>query len=334
MEGDPHSIIEGMLIGGYAIGSDTGYIFIKGESDLSIERMTYALKQAADYGLIGKNILGTDFSFNLSIRVGGGAYVEGDASGLQCSLEGERAMPRVTFYRSVERGLWDKPTSINNVETFASIPTIIEKGGAWYAEFGTEQSRGTKVFSLSGDITRPGMVEIPLGLTLRQLVYDIGGGPALGKKVKAVQCGGPSGGCVPASMLDLPITLEAFWGIEGTMGSGGMVVMDEDTCMVDVVKELSAFNMSESCGKCTPCREGTLRIFETLEKITEGYGEPEDIRKLEELGPVMEQASICGLGQGAPVPVLKSLQYFREEFETHINNKECPARKCLALVPE
>jgi len=332
IEGDPHSIIEGMIIGAYAIGANEGYIYIRAEYPLAIKRLKHAIKQAESYGLLGENILGSSFSFKLGLKLGAGAYVCGEETALINSMEGRRGMPRPRPpYPSIS-GLWGKPTLINNVETWANIPAIILNGHEWFAGIGTQGSKGTKVFALAGKVANTGLVEVPMGTTLREIIFDIGGGITGGRAFKAAQTGGPSGGCIPAEFLDLPVDYESLKQTGSIMGSGGLIVMDEDTCMVDVAKFFLGFTQDESCGKCTPCREGTKRLLEILTRITEGNGVPEDLWKLERLCHTVQRSSLCGLGQSAPNPVLSTLKHFRSEYEAHINEKRCPAGACLALL--
>ncbi|SDY89113.1 NAD(P)-dependent iron-only hydrogenase diaphorase component flavoprotein [Proteiniborus ethanoligenes] len=332
LEGDPHAVIEAMAIAGYAIGADEGYIYIRAEYPIAVKRLEIAIKQAKEYGLLGRNIFHTDFSFDLEIRLGAGAFVCGEETALIASIEGERGMPRNKPPFPANKGLWQKPTLINNVETYANIPKIILNGADWFNEIGSEKSPGTKVFALGGKINNTGLVEIPMGTTLREVIYDIGGGIPNEKKFKAVQTGGPSGGCITSDHLDVPIEYETLIALGSMMGSGGMIVMDEDTCMVDIARFFLDFTVDESCGKCTPCREGTKRMLEILEKITRGEGEPEDLEKLESLAETIKAASLCGLGQTAPNPVLSTLRYFRDEYEAHVYEKRCPAGACQELL--
>lgn len=332
MEGDPHAVIEGMLIAAYAIGSDEGYMYVRAEYPLAIQRLRKALKDAEENNLLGDDILGTGFNFHLKIKEGAGAFVCGEETALLASIEGRRGMPRPRPPFPAQRGLWDKPTNINNVETYANIPNIIRIGAEKYAEYGTQGSKGTKVFALTGKVKNTGLVEVPMGLTLREVIFDIGGGIKGDKKFKAVQIGGPSGGCIPADLLDTPVDYDSLTQAGAMMGSGGMVVTDEETCMVDLARFFLNFTQSESCGKCTPCREGTKRMLELLTKITEGRGEPEDLEALERLAPLIKETSLCGLGQTAPNPVLTTLRYFRSEYEAHIYEKKCPALVCKKLV--
>ncbi|HUW63280.1 MAG TPA: NADH-quinone oxidoreductase subunit NuoF [Spirochaetia bacterium] len=332
LEGDPHSVLEGMMIAGYAIGADEGYIYCRAEYPLAIHRLNKAISQAEEQGLLGDNILDSGFSFHLHIKQGAGAFVCGEETALLASIEGRRGMPRVRPPFPAQKGLWDKPTNLNNVETYANVPFIIRRGGDWYASMGTEKSKGSKVFCLTGKINNTGLVEVPMGITMREIIFDIGGGIQDGKKYKAVQTGGPSGGCIPEEYLDLPVDYESLGRVGAIMGSGGMVVMDEGTCMVNMARYFLSFTQSESCGKCTPCREGTKRMLEILERITEGKGVPEDLDTLEKMGNVIKNTALCGLGQTCPNPVLSTLRYFRHEYEAHINDKRCPAKVCQALL--
>lgn len=332
LEGNPHSVIEGMIIGAYAIGSNEGYVYVRNEYPLAVKHLEIAIKQAEEYGFLGKNILGSDFDFNVKISRGGGAFVCGESTALMASLEGKPGEPRAKYIHTVERGLWNKPTNLNNVETWANIPLIINNGADWYSKIGTEKSKGTKIFSLVGKINNTGLVEAPMGMKLREIIYDIGGGIPDGKKFKAVQTGGPSGGCIPKKLLDLPIDYEKLTEAGSMMGSGGMIVMDEETCMVDVAKYFLKFLQEESCGKCVPCREGVLRMGEILENITNGEGKPEDIELLEELASVIKDTALCALGGTSPNPVLSTIKYFRDEYKSHIEDKRCPAGVCNALI--
>lgn len=332
MEGDPHSVLEGMLIGAYAIGADEGYIYVRAEYPLAIKRLRTALAQAEEMGLIGRNILGTDFSFTLHIKEGAGAFVCGEETALIASIEGKRGMPRPRPPFPATSGLWGKPTNINNVETWANVPIIIRNGAEWYASIGTETSKGTKVFALTGKVKNTGLVEVPMGITLREIIFDIGGGILKDKKFKAVQIGGPSGGCLPEEKLDLPVDYESLTRAGAIMGSGGLVVMDQNTCMVDVAKFFLNFTRAESCGKCTPCREGIQRMREILQNICKGKGTLEDLDRLETLANTIKDTALCGLGQTAPNPVLTTLRYFREEYEAHIRDKRCPAGICQDLL--
>lgn len=332
LEGDPHSVLEAMAICGYAIGSDQGYIYVRAEYPIAVERLEIAIEQAKEKGLLGKNILGTDFSFDIELRLGAGAFVCGEGTALIESIEGKRGMPRTKIHRTAHKGLWGKPTIINNVETFANIPVIFQKGVEWFKSIGTEDSPGTKVFALGGKINNTGLIEIPMGVTLRDIIYDIGGGIPNGKEFKAVQTGGPSGGCIPKEHIDAPVDFKSLAELGSIMGSGGMVVMDEDNCMVDIARFFLDFTVEESCGKCVPCREGTKRMLEILEKITNGEGTPEDLDRLESLAETITNGSLCGLGQTAANPVISTMKYFREEYEAHVYDKKCPAGSCQALL--
>ena len=332
LEADPHAVLEGMIIAAKAIDARQGVIYARTEYPLAIRRLKIALEQAREYGLLGDDILGTGFSFDIDIYQGAGAFVCGEETALMRSIEGKRGMPRPRPPFPAHQGLWDKPTILNNVETLANIGQIILKGAEWYASVGTESSKGTKVFALSGDVNNIGLVEVPMGATLRTMVYDIGGGIPNKKKFKAVQLGGPSGGCVPEQYLDTPVDYEAIARVGAIMGSGGAIVMDENTCMVDMARFFMDFVQDESCGKCTPCREGTRRQLQLLEKICAGNGVPEDVAALEELSDTIRQTALCGLGQTGPNPVLSTLRYFREEYEAHIYEKRCPAKRCVALL--
>jgi NADH-quinone oxidoreductase subunit F len=332
LEGDPHAVLEGMLICAFAVGADEGYIYVRAEYPLAIKRLQIALKQMEERNLLGDGILGTSFSFRLHIKEGAGAFVCGEETALMGSIEGKRGMPRLRPPFPAVRGLWDSPTNINNVETYANIPSILRMGGARYAAIGTEKSKGTKVFALAGKIKRGGMIEVPMGISLREIIFDIGGGIQGDGKFKAVQMGGPSGGCVPESLADVLIDYDSLAASGAIMGSGGMVVMDESTCMVDVARYFLNFTQSESCGKCTFCRIGTKRMLEILTRITEGRGVEEDIAELEDLAAKVKVSSLCGLGQTAPNPVLTTLRYFRSEYDDHIRNKRCAAKKCKALI--
>jgi len=332
LEGDPHVVLEAMAIAGYAIGASQGFIYVRAEYPIAVERLEIAIKQAREYGLLGKNIFGSDFSFDIELRLGAGAFVCGEETALMTSIEGNRGEPRPRPPFPAEKGLFNKPTILNNVETYANIPQIILNGAEWFASMGTEKSKGTKVFALGGKIKNTGLVEIPMGTTLREVIEQIGGGIPNGKKFKAAQTGGPSGGCIPAEHFDIPIDYDNLIGIGSMMGSGGLIVMDEDNCMVDIAKFFLEFTVDESCGKCTPCRIGTKRMYEMLEKITSGNGTLEDIDKLEELCYYIKENSLCGLGQTAPNPVLSTLKYFRDEYVAHVVDKKCPAGVCKALL--
>ena len=332
LEGDPHSVLEAMAIGGYAIGASKGYIYVRAEYPIAVKRLEIAINQAREYGLLGKNIFGSGFDFDIFIRLGAGAFVCGEETALMHSIEGGRGEPKPKPPFPAVRGLFDKPTNINNVETLANIPQIILKGADWFASIGTEKSKGTKVFALGGKINNTGLVEVPMGTPLRDIIYKIGGGIPGGKKFKAVQTGGPSGGCIPADYLDIAIDYDSLTAIGSMMGSGGMIVMDEDNCMVDIARFFLDFTVDESCGKCTPCRIGTRRMLEILERIVEGKGEEGDIEKLEALAENIKATAQCGLGQTAPNPVLSTLKYFRDEYEAHIKEKRCPAHHCQKLL--
>lgn len=332
LEGNPHSVLEGMIIGAFAIGSHEGYIFVRHEYPLALENIGIAIRQARELGLLGKNILGSGFDFDIKISRGGGAFVAGESTALMATIEGNVGEPRAKHIHTVVSGLYDRPTNLNNVETWANVPVIINEGADWYGRIGTEGSKGTKIFSLVGKVNNTGLVEVPMGITLREIVYDIGGGIPDGKKFKAVQTGGPSGGCIPESMIDLPVDFDRLTDVGSMMGSGGMIVMDEATCMVDVAKYFMNFLKDESCGKCTSCREGTKRMHEILTEISEGRGKPEHIDLLGELGWVTVEASLCALGGTAPNPALSTIKYFRQEYEEHILNKRCPAKVCRALL--
>jgi len=332
LEGDPNSVLEAMAIAGYAIGASKGYIYIRAEYPLAVNRLYIALRQAKELGLLGENILGTDFSFDIEIKYGAGAFVCGEETALIHSIEGQRGEPTNKPPFPAESGLWNKPTCVNNVETLANIPAIINNGAEWYSAIGTAGSKGTKVFALAGKINNVGLVEVPMGTTLREIIYDIGGGIKNDRKFKAVQTGGPSGGCIPAENLDLPIDYESLTKIGSMMGSGGMIVMDEDNCMVDIAKFYLEFTVEESCGKCTPCRIGNKRLLEILTKITNGQGTEEDLETLKELGQTIKDTSLCGLGQTAPNPVLSTMNYFWDEYIAHVKDRTCPAGVCKNLV--
>ena len=332
LEGDPHCLIEAMTICGYATGATEGYVYVRAEYPIAVRRLQLAIDQAKEYGLLGKNIFDSGFDFDLHIRLGAGAFVCGEETALMTSIEGNRGEPRPRPPYPAVKGLFGKPTTENNVETFANIPQIILKGASWFASMGTEKSKGTKVFALGGKIENTGLVEIPMGTTLREIIYDIGGGIPNGKKFKAAQTGGPSGGCIPASLIDTAIDYDNLTAIGCMMGSGGLIVMDEDNCMVDIAKFFLDFTIDESCGKCSPCRIGTKRMMEILEKITDGNGTLEDLDKLEELAYYIKENSLCGLGQTAPNPVLATLKFFREEYVAHVVDKKCPAGVCKSLL--
>jgi len=332
IEGDPHTVVEGMIIGGYAVGATRGIVYIRAEYPLAIKRLEKAISSAREYGFLGNNILGSDFSFDIEIRLGAGAFVCGEETALIHSIEGERGMPRPRPPYPSVKGLFGKPTLINNVETWANIPVIILDGGDWFASVGTATSKGTKVFALAGKVVNTGLIEVPMGTTLHEIIFDIGGGIPNGRKFKAVQTGGPSGGCLPEQYLDTPIDYQSLMAAGSIMGSGGMIVIDEDSCMVDIAKYFLEFTQSESCGKCTPCREGTKRMLEILTRITEGRGAEGDIEKLDRLGNMIRKASLCGLGQSAPNPVLSTIKNFREEYEEHIKQRKCRAVVCKNLI--
>ena len=340
IESDPHAVIEGMLIGAYAIGSSQGFVYIRNEYPIALERLQIAINQAREYGLLGENIFDMGLNFDIRIVRGAGAFVCGESTALMASIEGKPGEPRAKYVHTVERGLWDKPSCLNNVETWANVPQIILKGAKWFASIGTGDvsvdawggSKGTKVFSLSGKVKNTGLIEVPMGITLRKIIFDIGGGIKDGKKFKAVQTGGPSGGFIPERLLDLPVDYEELTKVGSMMGSGGMVVTDEDNCMVDMAKYFLSFTQVESCGKCVPCREGTKRMLDILEKITNGEGAEEDLLLLEELSNMVAESSLCALGGSAPNPVLTTLKYFREEYETHVREKKCPGHCCRKLI--
>ncbi|MFP4013770.1 MAG: NADH-ubiquinone oxidoreductase-F iron-sulfur binding region domain-containing protein [Chitinispirillaceae bacterium] len=332
LEGDPHSVLEAMAIAGRTVGANQGYIYIRAEYPLAINRLEIAIRQAREMGLLGKNILGSGFDFDIEVRLGAGAFVCGEETALLASLEGKRGMPIPRPPFPAVKGLWGKPTVINNVETYANIPVIISKGGDWFSKIGTENSKGTKVFALTGKIANSGLIEVPMGTTLREIIYDIGGGIPGGKKFKAVQTGGPSGGVITADYLDTPIDYDNLGKLGSIMGSGGMIVMDEDDCMVDVTKFYLEFTVDESCGKCAPCRIGGRQLHSLLEKITKGDGTEDDIRKMRLISQAMRRASLCGLGQTAPNPVISTLTYYEDEYMAHIQDKKCPAKKCTGLL--
>jgi NADH-quinone oxidoreductase subunit F len=332
LEGDPHSVIEAMAICGYSIGSSKGFVYIRAEYPLAVHRLKVAISQAKNAGLLGENILGSNFNFDIEIKYGAGAFVCGEATALIHSIEGMRGEPTMKPPRTSEKGLWLKPTCVNNVETFSNIAPIINNGGSWYASIGTPKSTGTKVFALAGKINNVGLVEVPMGITLREIIYEIGGGIKDGKALKAVQSGGPSGGCIPASLIDTPIEYETLLEIGSMMGSGGMIVMDEDNCMVDIAKFYMEFIVDESCGKCTPCRVGNKRLLEILNRITDGKGSREDLSALRDLSEIIQDTSLCGLGQSAPNPVLSTMNYFTNEYMDHIVNKKCASKVCKNLL--
>jgi len=332
LEGNPHVVLEGMIIGAYAIGSSNGYIYVRNEYPLAVTNITTAIAKAREYGLLGENILGSGFSFDIKINRGGGAFVCGESSALFASIEGRAGEPRQKYVHATDRGLYDKPTCLNNVETWANVPLIINRGADWYASIGTEGSKGTKIFSLVGKINNTGLVEVPMGITLREIVYEIGGGIPRGRTFKAIQTGGPSGGCIPAQFLDMPVDFDELTKIGSMMGSGGMIVMDERNCMVDVARYFLKFLEDESCGKCTPCREGVLQMRLVLDRITEGKGDEKDIELLEWIGKGVIDGSLCALGGTAPLPVLSTIKYFRDEYLAHIREHRCPAGVCKALI--
>lgn len=332
LESDPHSVIEGMIIAAYAIGASMGYIYCRAEYPIAVQNLNIAIAQAREFGFLGQNIFGTDFSFDLEVRQGAGAFVCGEETALIASIEGKRGEPRPRPPFPAVKGVWGKPTNNNNVETYAVVPQIILKGAAWYASMGTEKSKGTKTFAIAGDVVKTGLIEVPFGITLREVIYDVGGGIKDGKKFKAVQTGGPMGGCLVEEHLDLPVDYEALTAAGSIMGSGGMIVMDEDTCMVDMARFFMEFTQDESCGKCTPCRIGTRRLLEIHEQICAGKGKPSHLEELETLCAEISRNSLCGLGQGAPNPVVSMLKHFRHEYEAHIFEKRCPAKVCRALI--
>jgi NADH-quinone oxidoreductase subunit F len=332
LEGNPHSVIEGMIIGAFAIGSNNGYVYVRNEYPLAVKNVQLAIKQAEECGLLGDNILGSDFNFNIKVNRGGGAFVCGESTALMASLEGQRGEPRPKYVHTVESGLWNKPSNLNNVETWANVPVIINNGSNWYNSKGTEGSKGTKIFSLVGNINNTGLVEVPMGTTFAQIIHKIGGGIPDGKKLKAVQTGGPSGGCIPKDLIGVPIDFDALTELGSMMGSGGMIVMDEDTCMVDIAKYFVNFLKEESCGKCTPCREGLYQMGEILKDISEGNGTEDQLENLEVLASVMNHGSLCALGQTAANPVLSTIRYFKDEYKMHIFEKKCPARICTQLL--
>jgi NADH:ubiquinone oxidoreductase subunit F (NADH-binding)/Pyruvate/2-oxoacid:ferredoxin oxidoreductase delta subunit len=332
LEGDPHSVIEGMIIGAYAAGADQGYIYCRAEYPIAVRTMKTAIEQARNFGLLGEDILGTGFSFDLEVRMGAGAFVCGEETALMASIEGKRGEPRPRPPFPAQEGLWGQPSNINNVETYSNVPQIILKGAEWFASLGYQKSTGTKTFSMAGDVKNTGLIEVPFGITLREIIYDVGGGIKGDKNFKSVQTGGPMGGCLPDTYLDLPMDYEALAEAGSILGSGGLVVMDEDTCMVDIARFFMEFTQDESCGKCTPCRVGTRRILEILTRICEGKGVPEDINTLRTLCDQINENSLCGLGKGAPNPVKSTLEHFLDEYEAHINEKRCPAKVCKALI--
>jgi NADH-quinone oxidoreductase subunit F len=332
MEGNPHSILEGMVIGAYAIGANQGFLYVRAEYPLALKHLQIAIDQAREYGFLGNNIFSSGFDFDIKINRGGGAFVCGESSALVASIEGKIGEPRAKYIHTVERGLWNKPTVLNNVKTWANVPLIIKNGADWYAKIGTERSKGTAIFSLVGKVNNTGLVEVPMGTPLKEIIYDIGGGILEGKRFKAVQTGGPSGGCIPEELLDLPVDFERLTDAGSMMGSGGMIVMDEDTCMVDVARYFLDFLQCESCGKCVPCREGIKRMLEIITDITTGRGKEEDIELLQELADMVKDFSLCGLGKTAPNTVLSTLRYFRDEYVAHVKDKKCPAGICRDLI--
>ena len=332
LEGNPHSVLEGMIIGAYAIGSNEGYVYVRNEYPLAVSNLSTAIKQARELGLLGTNILGSGFSFDIKVNRGGGAFVCGESTALMASLEGKPGEPRAKYIHTSEKGLWDRPSNLNNVETWANVPMIINKGAKWFSGIGTPSSKGTKVFSLVGKINNTGLVEVPMGMTLREIIFDIGGGIPGGKSFKAVQTGGPSGGCIPENLLDIPVDYERLTEVGSMMGSGGMIVMDEDTCMVDLAKYFTNFLQEESCGKCVPCREGLRRMGEILKDITEGNASMEDLLLIEDLAGMLKDASLCALGATAANPVMSTLKYFRDEYVAHIIDHKCPAGVCRELI--
>ncbi len=332
LEGNPHSVLEGMIIGAYAVGAKEGYVYVRNEYPLAVEHTKAAIEQAREYGFIGPDIFSSGFEFDVKVARGGGAFVCGESSALMTSLEGKPGQPRAKYIHTVEKGLWENPTVLNNVETWANVPLIMGKGASTYRETGTDESTGTKVFSLVGKINNTGLVEVPMGTTLREIVYDVGGGIPSGKKLKAIQTGGPSGGCVPEGMIDLPVDFDHLAEVGSMMGSGGMIVMDESTCMVDVARYFLSFLKDESCGKCVPCREGIKRMLEILNRICEGKGEEEDMALLEEIASTVQETSLCALGGSSPNPLLTTMKYFGDEYRAHIRDKKCPAGACKALI--
>ena len=332
LEGDPHSIIEAMAVAGYAVGASKGFVYIRAEYPLAIKRLRHAINEAREHGLLGDNIMGTSFSFDIEIKYGAGAFVCGEETALIHSIEGQRGEPTTKPPFPAESGLWDKPTCVNNVETLANVPAILLEGASWFNAIGSETSKGTKVFALAGKINNVGLVEVPMGITLREIIYEIGGGIKDGKEFKAVQTGGPSGGCITKDQLDVKIDYESLGAIGSMMGSGGMIVMDEDNCMVDIAKFYLEFTVEESCGKCTPCRVGNKRLHEMLTKISEGKGTMEDLDAMRELAQTIKDTSLCGLGQTAPNPVLSTLNFFGDEYRAHVQDKICPAGACQSLL--
>jgi NADH-quinone oxidoreductase subunit F len=332
LEGNPHSVLEGLIIGAYAIGSQKGYVYVRQEYPLAIENLSLALNQAREYGLLGENILGSGFNFDVTVHHGAGAFVSGESSALMNAIEGKVGEPRPKYTRTAVSGIGDEPSNLNNVETWANVPLIVSRGADWFASIGTDGSKGTKIFSLVGKVNNTGLVEVPMGMTLREIIYDIGGGIRNGKKFKVVQTGGPSGGCIPESLLDIPVDFDELAKVGSMMGSGGMIVMDEDDCMVDVARYFLTFLTEESCGKCIPCREGIKQMLYILNRICDGKGQEDDILLLEEISEVVQDASLCALGTTAPNPVLSTIRYFRDEYEAHIKEGRCPAGVCKTLV--
>jgi len=332
LEGNPHSVLEGLIIGAYAIGSEQGFVYVRQEYPLAVENLNIALKQARDYGLLGSNILGSDFDFDVIVHQGAGAFVSGESSALMTAIEGRVGEPRPKYVRTAVSGIWERPSNLNNVETWATVPLIINKGADWFQSIGTEKSKGTKIFSLVGKVNNTGLVEVPMGMTLREIIYNIGGGVPGGRKFKAVQTGGPSGGVIPESLLDIPVDFDELSKAGSMMGSGGMIVMDDTTCMVDVARYFLNFLSGESCGKCVPCREGIHQMLKILNRICAGKGKDGDIEQLEEIAGVVQTAALCALGQTAPNPVLSTIRHFRDEYEAHIREKRCPAGVCKALI--
>lgn len=332
MEGDPHSVIEGMIIGAYAIGAHEGYIYVRDEYPLAVRALTLAISQAKEYGFLGKDIFNSGFSFDINISKGAGAFVCGESTALMASLEGKAGEPRAKYIHTIEHGLWDRPSNLNNVETWANVPVIISRGREWFSKIGYKKSTGTKVFSLVGNVKNIGLIEIPMGTTLKEIIYDIGGGIPKGKKFKAVQTGGPSGGCIPKELIDLPVDFDELTKVGSMMGSGGMIIMDETICMVDVARYFEEFLEGESCGKCVPCREGVRRMREILDDICKGNSKEGDVELLEDMSQAIIDGSLCALGGSAPNPVLSTIKYFRDEYNAHIREKKCPAGVCTEIT--